>query len=81
MKSREGEFQRSGMKENRESMVFKMKMSNIREELRVLRKQGIIDDGTYMDFYFLTSTATTFDQLNQLTNDLAEICQEREKRG
>jgi len=68
------------MKENRESMVFKMKISDIREELRMLRKQGVIDDGTYMDFYFLTSTATTFDQLNQLTNDLAEICQDRKKR-
>lgn len=65
------------MRENSESLVFKTKMSDIREELRLLREQGIISDGTYMDFYFLTSTATTLDQLDQLTQDLAEICQDK----
>ena len=63
------------MRENRESLVFKMKMSSIREELKMLREQWIINDGTYMDFYFLTSTATTLDQLDQLTHDLAELCE------
>jgi len=37
------------MRENRESLVFKMKMSSIREELKMLREQGIINDGTYME--------------------------------
>ncbi len=41
----------------------------------MLRKQGTIDNTIYMDFYFLTSTATTHDQLDQLAYDLAEICQ------
>jgi ribosomal protein L19E len=63
------------MESNNDSLIFMAKVSNIREQLRMLREQGIINDGAYMDFYFLTSTAQTFDQLDQLTDDLAEICQ------
>jgi ribosomal protein L19E len=65
------------MKENRESQIFKKKLSNIKRDLRMLREQELIDQETFMDFFFLTSNATTFDQLDQLTQDLAEICQRK----
>jgi ribosomal protein L19E len=63
------------VEQNRESLIFNKKVSSIREELRMLREQGIINEGTYMDFCFLTSNATSFDQLDQLAQDLAEISQ------
>lgn len=64
------------MEENRESLVFKTKVSNIKEELRKLREAKIIDHKTYLDFCFLASNAMSLDQLEELTRDLAEICQE-----
>ncbi len=65
------------MKENRDSLVFKRKVSRIKEELRMLREQQLIDQQTYKDFFFLTSNATTSDQLDQLSRDLAEISQSK----
>jgi len=65
------------MKGNGESSVFKTRLFEIGKELRMLREQGIIDQMTYVDFLFLASNATTSDQLDQLTQDLAEICQAR----
>ena len=67
------------MGDDGESHVFETKISSIKEELRMLRDQGIIDDGTYTDFSFLTSTAKTLDQLDQLSEDLAEIRQNRKQ--
>ncbi|NIQ37598.1 MAG: hypothetical protein GTN81_03275 [Proteobacteria bacterium] len=61
------------MKENNESLVFKKKISKLKEDLETLRRQELIDNKTYMDFFFLTTNATTFDQLDQLSQDLTEI--------
>jgi ribosomal protein L19E len=61
------------MKENNESLVFKKKISKLKEDLEALRRQELIDNQTYMDFFFLTTNATTFDQLDQLSQDLTEI--------
>ena len=61
------------MKQKRESEVFEVKASSIKEELGMLREQKIIDEETYRDFFFLASNATTFDQLDQLAHDLGEI--------
>lgn len=63
------------MKEDRESLVFERKRFTIEQRLRMLREQGIINDGTYADLYFLTSNATTLDQLQQLAQDLTELSQ------
>lgn len=67
------------MEDDGESQVFETKISSIKEELRMLRDQGIIDDGTYRDFSFLTSTATTLDRLDQLSQNLTEIRQNRKQ--
>ena len=61
------------MRENREALVIKTRLSKIRKDLRMLRDDGIIDQMTYRDFLFLASNATTADQLDQLTEDLFEI--------
>ncbi|MBW2059233.1 MAG: hypothetical protein JRH07_07210 [Deltaproteobacteria bacterium] len=65
------------MGENRETAVFKARLSSIKEELRILMEANIIDYKTYMDFCFLASNAMSLDQLDELTHDLAEIRQRK----
>jgi len=63
------------VKEDSGPFTLEKKMSNLKEELKLLREQGVINDGTYDDFYFLISSATTPDQLSQLSQDLDELSQ------
>lgn len=65
------------MKENQESLIFRKRVSDIKEELRRLREKKIIDQETYRDFFFLISNATTFDQLDQMADDLAGLCEDK----
>jgi ribosomal protein L19E len=69
------------VKENEESLILRKKMSEIKKDLRELRERGIIDQDTYSDFFLLVSNAATFDQLDQMADDLAGFWESGKHRG
>ncbi len=61
------------MNNETETSTFRKRLTDLRRSVKKLREKGIIPDGSYYDYMLLIWRAKTFEQLDVIARDLAEM--------
>ena len=61
------------MSSETEISTFRERLTDLRTSVKMLREKGMITGGSYYDYMLLIGMAKTFEQLDEIARDLAEI--------
>ena len=67
------------MRDDTASVLFRIKLSNIKEIINVLLDKGIITSEVYVEFLIRILETKTFEGLSQIAHDIAELCKKPSK--
>lgn len=66
-------------KDDRDSIVFRTKMNNVKDAINMLLDKGIIDVDTYTSFLIRILEVNAMEDLDELVTEVAQICKGRGK--